>query len=57
MNLICIKAALHKYWSVQIKKREELKLLLKEYKEVFPTELPKTVPPNHRLGNEMHISL
>ena len=37
--------------------RGELKTLLKEYREVFPTELPKRVPPNRGLGDEMEIRL
>ena len=35
--------------------RGELKTLLKEYREVFPMELPKRVPPNHGLGDKMEI--
>ena len=37
--------------------RGELKTLLKEYREVFPTELPKKVLSNHGLGEEMEIKL
>ena len=37
--------------------REELKSVLKKYGAFFPTELPKIVPPNHRFGDEMWISL
>ena len=33
--------------------REELKSVLKEYKAVFPIELPKTIPANHGIGDEM----
>ena len=40
-----------------VEHRVELKEVLKEYKVVFPTELPKTTPPNCRLGNEIRISL
>ena len=31
--------------------------LLKEYREVFLTELPKSVPPNRGLGDEIEIRL
>ena len=37
--------------------RGELKFLLKEYREVFPTELSKIVLPNHVLGYKMEIKL
>ena len=37
--------------------RGELKSLLMETKEVFPTELPKRVPPNRQLGDEMKMKL
>ena len=37
--------------------RDKLKTLLKEYREVFPTELPKRVPPNCGLQDEMEIRL
>ena len=37
--------------------RGELKTLLKEYREAFPTELPKRVPPNRGLGDEMETRL
>ena len=37
--------------------RSELKSFLLEYKEVFPTELPKRVPFNRGLGDEMEIKL
>ena len=37
--------------------REELKSVLKEYKAVFPIELPRIVPSNHRFGFAMQISL
>ena len=37
--------------------RGELKALLMEYREVFPLELPKIVPPNQGLGDEMEIKL
>ena len=37
--------------------RGELKSLLMEYKEAFPTELPKRVPPNRGLGDKMEIKL
>ena len=37
--------------------RGELKTFLKEYREVFSAELPKRVPPNHGLGDEMEIKL
>ena len=28
-----------------------------EFRDVFPTELPKRVPPNRGLGDEMEIKL
>ena len=37
--------------------RGELKTLLKEYREVFPTELPKRVLTNRGLGDKMEIKL
>ena len=37
--------------------RGELRTLLMEYREVFPTELPKRVLPNQGLGDEMEIKL
>ena len=37
--------------------RGELKTSLKEYREVFSTELPKIVPPNHGLGDKIEIKL
>ena len=37
--------------------RGELKSLLMKYGEVFPVKLPKRVPPNHGLGDEMDIKL
>ena len=37
--------------------RSQLKQLLKTYKDVFPTELPKHVPPNRGLDDEMEIKL
>ena len=37
--------------------RSELKTLLMQYKDVFPTALPKRVPPNRGLGDEMEINL
>ena len=37
--------------------RSQLKTLLKTYKDVFPTALPKHVPPNWGLGDEMEIRL
>ena len=35
----------------------ELKSLLVEYKDVFPSELPKRVPPNRGLVDEIKIKL
>ena len=37
--------------------RGELKTFLKEYREVFPTELPKRVPLNRGLGDKIEIKL
>ena len=37
--------------------RGKLKALLMEYREVFPMELPKRVPPNRGLGDEMKTKL
>ena len=37
--------------------RGELKTLLKEYREVFPIELPKRALSNRGLGDEMEIKL
>ena len=37
--------------------KSELKSLLMEYMEVFPTELPKRVPLNHGLGDKMDVKL
>ena len=37
--------------------REWLNLVLKEYKAVLPTELPKVVQPNHRIRDEIQITL
>ena len=37
--------------------RSELKTLLMQHKDVFPTTLPKWVPPNRGLGDEMEINL
>ena len=34
-----------------------MKTLLKEHREVFPKELPKRVPPNRGLGDEIEIKL
>ena len=34
-----------------------LKMLLKTYKDLFPTALPKHLPPNQGLGDEMEIRL
>ena len=35
----------------------ELKTFLKEYREVFPTELPKSILNYRGLGDEMEIKL
>ena len=37
--------------------RGELKTLLKEYREVLPTELPKRVPSDRGLGDEIDIKV
>ena len=37
--------------------RGELKTLLKKYREVFLTELPKRGPPNCGLGDQLEIRL
>ena len=37
--------------------RGELKTLLKEYRELFPMELPKRVPHTRGLGDKMEIKL
>ena len=37
--------------------RSELKTLLMQYKDIFTMALPKWVPPNRGLGNEMEINL
>ena len=37
--------------------RSELKALLTQYKDVFPTALPKRVPSNRGLGDEKEINL
>ena len=37
--------------------RQELKLVLKEYTAFFPTELPNIILPEHRVHDEMQISL
>ena len=35
----------------------DLKALLMEYRQVFPTVLPNKVPPNQGLGEEIKIKL
>ena len=37
--------------------RGDLKALLMEYREMFPMELPKKVPPIQGLGDKMEIKL
>ena len=37
--------------------RGDLKAMLMKYREVFPIKLPRKVPPNQGLGDEIEIML